>query len=121
MGRRSLRTFIAFLAIGIFAAGPIAACICVDTTMADMSCCPDGTMDNADQQVPDPMDANSGCEFVPGNPLPGSMPDLPAIAAIANALFPQIAIRGPPTIPVPSKEVSAPAPPIYLTTLRLRH
>lgn len=121
MGRRRLRSFFACLVIGLFAAGPIAACICVDTAMADMPCCPDGAMGDAEHQLPDPMDADTSCEFVPGNPLSGSLPDLPATAANAIAQFPRVAVRGPPGIFVPWKDVSASKPPIYLTTLRLRH
>jgi hypothetical protein len=121
MRRFDYQRFIVVFAVSLFVAGPVAACLCTDWAMADMSCCPDGAMGGGDYDTPDPVSSEPACEFVPGNPIPASSPDLP-VALLGASTFPvPAAARAPPLIiPAHHEQRYDSSPPIYLLTLRIR-
>jgi len=112
---------IAFLATGLVVAGPVAACICVDDNMAEMPCCPDGSMgDESPMTDFDAQAADMACQLVPASPLPSSPHDLPEAPLVVDLAYPDFAPRAPPTCLRPDYRGATTSPPIYLVTLRLR-
>jgi hypothetical protein len=121
MSAGTLRSTIAFLAAWLLVAGPVAACICVDTQMAEMPCCPDSSMSD-ESPMPD-FDAPAAdltCQPVSASPLPASPNDLPAALPFVTLSYPDFAPRAPPAYLRPVYRAADTSPPIYLVTLRLR-
>lgn len=118
----TLRTTIAFLAAGLLVAGPVAACICVDTQMTEMPCCPDASLgDESPMPDFDAQAADPTCQPVSASSLPAGPKDLPAAAPPFTTLaYPDYAPRAPPAYLHPDARATDTSPPIYLITLRLR-
>jgi hypothetical protein len=121
MSAGTLRSTIAFLAAGLLVAGPVAACICVDTQMAEMPCCPDGSMgDESPMSDFDAQAVDPACQPVSASPLPAGPKDLPAALPFVTLSYPDFAPRAPPACLGPHDRAADTSPPIYLVTLRLR-
>jgi hypothetical protein len=115
------RKLVLLLTLAVFYVGPVVACVCPDSTAHTMPCCPEQpACPGHGDALPTHMDA--GCDAAPAILLVPSTYDLPAPVAIANASEPAWRAQGPPPPPILSRySVRLDAPPIYLTTLRLRN
>lgn len=118
---RFSRLLVALAALCVMYAGPVAACVCATDAMSAMPCCPDQAPDESDCALPD-AEVGAPCDPVSADVLTSVAFDhipSPAVAP-AHVLF-WSASHGPPTVPIPAPDLTSPAAPIYLVTLRLRN
>ena len=88
--------------------------------MADMPCCPDDSNGNGDRDTGATPGLEPTCERVPGNPIPSSAPDFPAVLLGADDHLAALRARAPPSVVLLPERQFDNAPPIYLITLRIR-
>lgn len=118
---RFSRLLVALAALCVLYAGPVAACVCAMDAVSTMPCCPDQAPDDSDCALPD-ADVGAACAPVSADALTSVAFDhvsSPAVAPTPVLLW--NASRGPPTVPIPARDVASHAAPIYLVTLRLRN
>jgi hypothetical protein len=112
------RIVVLLLTLGALYSGPVAACVCPDD-MPAMPCCPDEPLHSGDHDSA-AGPAATVCSPTPADLLPATPLELAAPIAIAGAPPPPWQTHGPPQAAAPPAAERQPAPPIYLTTLRLR-
>ena len=118
---RSFRWFVAFAALCLAYAGPVAACVCAKGAPVDMPCCPDQHgSDQSNCQQPD-SDAAAACDPAPAHVLASVSFDVSFPVANFAAASPLWSAHGPPPVPIPHRQSVHDCPPIYLVTLRLRN
>lgn len=118
---RSFKWLVAFGALCVAFAGPVAACVCAKGAPMDMPCCPDqhgSNQSNCDQ--PDFHGAGV-CNPMPAHGVSSVSFDVCFAVANFAAASPLWSARGPPLVPIPHRQSVYDYPPIYLVTLRLRN
>lgn len=114
------RIVVLLLALGVLYSGPVAACVCPDDMPPGMPCCPDEPLHSGDHDSAAPGPVAAVCSPTPADLLPAGSIELSAPIAILCAAPPPWQTHGPPQAFAPPAPEQHPAPPIYLTTLRLR-
>jgi len=115
------RILVLTLAFGILYSGPVAACVCADTIMPAMPCCPDAPQDSGVANVGLPVAFVSACDPAPADLLPSGSLELPAPSAISTVAPPPWQTHPPSAAVAPKLPEPRSDPPIYLVTLRLRN
>ena len=116
----SFRWLVAFAALCVAYAGPVAACVCAKGTPMEMPCCPDQHADQSNRQQPDSQ-AAAACDPAPAHVVSSVALDVSVPVANFAAASPLWSAHGPPLAPMPHRPSVHDSPPIYLVTLRLRN
>jgi hypothetical protein len=120
MLQRLGRAILLLTALGILYSGPVAACVCADEPAAPMPCCPDDAQPSGQANHNPLSDIDVACDPLAAEVVLPSSPDFPQPVALSNEV-PSWLTSDPPAPAQPAEPPPYHAPPIYLTTLRLRN